>query len=585
MKSTITLTMIVRNEAANIENCLNSVYKQVDEIVIVDTGSTDNTVEIARSFTDKIYFYPWQGDFSAARNFALDKAKGEWIIYLDADEELLCASDELKSLVSRDQETEAYLLPINNPTTDFTGVYNRYFVLRLFKNNGSYRFGGKIHEQVIVPQKSVVGIAESPVINHKLLPAKERNRKRGRNLALLKQALAEDPHNNFLQYYLGVEWLTLGKPAQALPYLKSAYHNLTDEYLLFRGPALRYLLVCLQSLGRLDEAICLCLEADLKYPEYTDIYYLAGHLFEEKEEYSLAIKWFTQAVKCGTPPPLYSHLAGTESFLAYYHLGFCLERLGETEKAMDYYVMALEANRKYIYPIYNLFVLLLNKYGAHRTLAYFQEQKYLNNVELALAVAHLFFQAGYGDLARECLESCNIRGNKDEEVKFHLGKYSISSGRLLSGLQNLSEISTTSTFYTQAQLQRTIAFLLEGSFPEARILALELWKNHQTRCHGYVLLNLIRFLERDEMITPPQKIRGMDVLKPVLELLSESDCCLPDPRLRQCLHYWKLRQGLETFLKNISPEGYLHLVEHYQEKSSDLRTLIEYKFGCGGTKI
>lgn len=585
MNNTITLTMIVRNEAANIENCLNSVYKQVDEIVIVDTGSTDNTVEIARSFTDKIYFYPWQGDFSAARNFALDKAKGEWIIYLDADEELLCASDELKSLVSRDKATEAYLLPLNNPTTDFTGVYNRFFVLRLFKNNGSYRFKGKIHEQVIVPPKNAVGIAESPVINHKLLPAKERNRKRGRNLALLKQALAEDPHNNFLQYYLGVEWLMLGKPAQALSYLKSAYHNLTDEYLLFRGPALRYLLVCLQSLGRLDEAICLCLEADLKYPEYTDIYYLAGHLFEEKEEYELAIKWFTQAVKCGTPPPLFSHLAGTESFLAYYHLGFCLEKLGETEKAVDYYVMALKANEKYIYPFYNLFVLLLTKYGAHRTLAYFQEHKYLNNVELALAVAHLFFQAGFRALAIECLESCNIRGNKDEEVKFYLGKYSIFSGRLLSGLQNLSEISPTSPFYTQAQLQRTIAFLLGGSFPEARILALELWKNHQTRCHGYVLLNLIRFLERDEMITPPQKIRGMDVLKPVLELLNESSCCLPDPRLRQCLHYWKLRQGLEIFLKNISPEGYLRLVEHYQDKSSDLHNLVEYKFGCGGTKV
>jgi len=84
----LTLSMIVKNEEANLRDCLESVKDVVDEIVLVDTGSTDKTIRIAEEFGAKIYRFNWINDFSAARNFALKQSTGDWILYLDADEGL-----------------------------------------------------------------------------------------------------------------------------------------------------------------------------------------------------------------------------------------------------------------------------------------------------------------------------------------------------------------------------------------------------------------------------------------------------------------------------------------------------------------
>lgn len=584
MKNTITLAMIVKNEAGNLKHCLDSAGKQVDEIVIVDTGSTDGTLEIARRYTDKIYCYPWGGNFSAARNFAIEKAGGEWILSLDADEELLFGTGDLKHLIARDKQLEAYLLPIHNPTAGSTGEYNRFLVLRLFKNNGCYRFQGKIHEQITVSESGVVGIAEGPVISHKMLPARERNRKRGRNLALLKKACSEDPQNHFLQYYAGVEWLMLGKPERALPHFRQAYRNLTDENLLFRGPALRYLIICLKELGRLDEAICLCLEADLRYPEYTDIYYLCGVLFEGKKEYPLAIKWLNQAAGCGTPPPVYSHMNGAGSFLAHYHLGYCHEMLGKSEAAKNHYQHALEANPQYIFPVYNLFLILLAKHGPRYALGCFKERGYLDKIGLALAAADLFFISGYPNLACRCLENCEVSRNRAEEYRFCLGKYNIYSGKLQQGLDYLNRVSEESGFYIHSQVHRVVALLLLGRFTEGSALALELWKNHAARCHAMILLRLVRLVKKGGKASCPQKVREIDLLETAREILDQCSRYLPGgERGQKNTRYLRLLNGLEMIIKNHSPRGCLSLLEYYRDKALGAQNFFDYKFGSAGT--
>ena len=86
--STISLCMIVKDEEAVLDRCLNSVKAAMDEIVIVDTGSADRTKEIARKYTDKIFDFSWQDDFSAARNFAFEKGQMDYLMWLDADDVL-----------------------------------------------------------------------------------------------------------------------------------------------------------------------------------------------------------------------------------------------------------------------------------------------------------------------------------------------------------------------------------------------------------------------------------------------------------------------------------------------------------------
>ncbi|MGH9426892.1 MAG: glycosyltransferase family 2 protein, partial [Terriglobia bacterium] len=84
----LSLCMIVKNEQRWLEDCLNSVKELVDEMIIVDTGSRDNTVEIAQRFGARLFDHPWSGDFSEARNHSLGSATGDWILVLDADEKL-----------------------------------------------------------------------------------------------------------------------------------------------------------------------------------------------------------------------------------------------------------------------------------------------------------------------------------------------------------------------------------------------------------------------------------------------------------------------------------------------------------------
>jgi glycosyltransferase involved in cell wall biosynthesis len=139
--------MIVKNEEANLRTSLESVKDVVDEIVIVDTGSTDNTVKIAKEFGAKIFHFDWINDFSAARNFALKHSTGDWILYLDADERLEQRSKgELKRILSRDGLNGVNCL-INN-VDEITGTPKFMKYVRLFNNSGGIKFTGKVHEQI-----------------------------------------------------------------------------------------------------------------------------------------------------------------------------------------------------------------------------------------------------------------------------------------------------------------------------------------------------------------------------------------------------------------------------------------------------
>ena len=95
MTTTISLCMIVKNEGHNLHRCLQSVQGFVNQIIVVDTGSEDNTVEIARSYGAEVHFFEWCDDFAAARNHSLSFATGDWILVLDADEKLVIGDREV----------------------------------------------------------------------------------------------------------------------------------------------------------------------------------------------------------------------------------------------------------------------------------------------------------------------------------------------------------------------------------------------------------------------------------------------------------------------------------------------------------
>lgn len=213
----ISLTMIVKNEENNLAECLDIAKEVVDEIIIVDTGSTDRTIEIAKKYTSKIYEIEWSNDFSYARNEALKYASGDWIIVLDADERLKLPNKfYLKNLLeSLSNNIGGVICTIVSPHSKPNGEADvhkgRY--PRIFKNipNKIY-FEGKVHEQ-IAPSIRRLGLEfiDSDIVIEHLGYNKEQeilDQKVKRNYKLLLDIVKEEPLNGYAWFQMG---LSLGR--------------------------------------------------------------------------------------------------------------------------------------------------------------------------------------------------------------------------------------------------------------------------------------------------------------------------------------------------------------------------------------
>ena len=186
----ITVSMIVKNEEKYLRECLESVKGVADEIVIVDTGSTDNTKNIAGEFGAAIYNYEWINNFSEARNYALSKSAGDWILYLDADERLSADSiHELKNISVTNDLTGFRCLVNNIDEVNGMPKFMRY--TRLFRNSQGIKFTGRVHEQIddsLIENGYQLKNAGIEIIHIGYnIPAEGVKKKAERNLSLLKE--------------------------------------------------------------------------------------------------------------------------------------------------------------------------------------------------------------------------------------------------------------------------------------------------------------------------------------------------------------------------------------------------------------
>lgn len=240
----LTLSMIVKNEEKYLPDCIKSVQGVVDEIVIVDTGSDDDTIEIAKKFNAKIYHYKWDNDFSAARNFALEKSTGDWILYLDADERLSASSIKLIRRLTREPDHKGYYCTIKN----IDEVRNRPSVMkyvRLFPRSDKIRFTGKIHEQIepsLANNNYRLENSDVQIIHLGYnISGDELKFKAERNLDILLKEFVENP-SSYIAYQLGQTYGILEEQIKASNYfiLSVKGSSLKNEY---KSVAYRYLCV------------------------------------------------------------------------------------------------------------------------------------------------------------------------------------------------------------------------------------------------------------------------------------------------------------------------------------------------------
>lgn len=205
MKNTISLCMIVKNEEEFLPRCLDSVKDYVDEIIIVDTGSTDRTVEIANDFVAKVFDHPWEGDFSKARNYSLKYATCDWVLILDADEEMnKDDAPKLRDIVENSDYT-AILFVIRNKYKNSTQE-SYANMIRLFKNFSGVYYEGIVHNTI---KSSGKCLESSLSIIHHGYNLSEDNMKEKflRTTTLLKKQVKTDPNNPVPHQYLGISYI------------------------------------------------------------------------------------------------------------------------------------------------------------------------------------------------------------------------------------------------------------------------------------------------------------------------------------------------------------------------------------------
>ena len=283
---TITCCMIVKNEEAFLDQCLKSVRNYVDEIIIVDTGSTDGTGEIARRYTDKVYFHPWEDSFSKARNQALQYATCDWIFQIDADEELVRGSGE-KLRQSAKTAGSADAVFVNIISTYSNGNKEaRHNFERLFRNNGVIHYEGIVHNRVEGASK----IKESKIeLMHYGYNVEEKKAQEKfiRTAELLKKQIEEEPDNPMPHHYLGTSYLSRGMNEQAAEESALAI-DLADRqkdgrplYIWTHYNAS----IAFFRLGNLEKARKYSLSAIDRFPDHLDSYYMLTMIAAEEKEW------------------------------------------------------------------------------------------------------------------------------------------------------------------------------------------------------------------------------------------------------------------------------------------------------------
>ncbi|MGK9367345.1 tetratricopeptide repeat-containing glycosyltransferase family 2 protein [Melioribacter sp. Ez-97] len=208
----LTLSMIVKNEEKYLKDCLESVKNIAGEIVIVDTGSTDNTVSIAKEYNAKVYNFEWRDDFSAARNYALSKSTGDWILYLDADERLDANSiHELKKILNTVTKA-GYFCTVKSIDSENERDHSIRYV-RLFKNSPDIKFSGKVHEQITDSLlENGYQIQHSKIVINHIgydVSKEEKEKKAKRNLELLLEDYNQNK-SSYSLFQLGQTYYILG---------------------------------------------------------------------------------------------------------------------------------------------------------------------------------------------------------------------------------------------------------------------------------------------------------------------------------------------------------------------------------------
>jgi tetratricopeptide (TPR) repeat protein len=371
---TLSFCAIVKNEEASLPHCLASVRDVVDEMVILDTGSTDGTIVIAQSFNARIYSFEWCNDFSIARNEALKYVQGDWVLVLDADEVLV---PEIIPSIQQIIQSPQHLL-INLIRQEIGASQTPYsLVSRLFRHHPDIHFSRPYHEMVddsiadLLQRESHWQIGYLPnvaILHHgyqaSTIAARD---KFTRARTIMEEFLATHPHDPYICNKLGALYLESGETAKGLQLLEHGFQSIQNSpqpeaAILYE---LHYHLGSVYSElnpSKAEQHYQLAIQQPILPKLKLGAINNFGNLLKQKGDLPNAKLLYQQALEIDP-----------ELAIAHNNLGMTLKALGQFADAIAHYQKAIELQPNYAEAHQNLGVILLKTGNVSESLAAFQQ--------------------------------------------------------------------------------------------------------------------------------------------------------------------------------------------------------------------
>ena len=334
----LSICIITKNECENLKICLDRIKDLGCEIVVVDTGSTDDSRKIASAITPCVYEFAWCDDFSAARNYAVQKAGNDWILFLDSDE--FVDMFDMPKLLEQMQTMPASIGHIHIKSlyeSDGQMMSSTEPIARLFSRK-LYHFEGRIHEQIVPLDTSTEpDYFDAPIyVTHVGYQGNDalRAEKADRNLKLLLRELEAQPDDSYTLYQIGNSYFYSKQYAQAIPYFERAMELPLDTKLSYVHSIINLYGYCLINTKRFADALML----EAVYDDFkgdADYLFVLGLIYMNNAQFSKAVESFLAATQIPS-----CVVDGVNSYSAFYNIGVILECLGDTKNALVYYEKA-----------------------------------------------------------------------------------------------------------------------------------------------------------------------------------------------------------------------------------------------------
>ncbi len=463
----LSLCIIAKDEEKNIARCIASVDGLADEIIVVDTGSRDRTAEVARELGAQVFFCPWEEDFSGPKNFALDRARGEWALLMDADDVLSREAHAEILNLTLETDVDGFLLQ----TVSFLGrspglsrVTN--LQVRLVRNRPQYRYRGRIHERILSEPGSRVRAVPLKVYHYGYLDSELSGKgKLKRNLRILREAVRQEP-SDFNRFNLGMEYLRTGRLGQAKAQLEQVWRHAAPEAGYFPDLVIKLASTYLE-LAEYEAGLSVLTKGIEQHPKFTDLFLIQGRVYQAMGEYALAARAFETCLSKGEAPFIYASELGCGSYLAWNALGDLASDLYDYKRAAGCYLESLTHAPQQAETLAALLKALGKFMGLPELRKFLRDNFNLDDASGSARLVSALLAADQPELAREILSRIDAAASDEQILSYLRGQYLLMSGCFEQAHRHLGGIAGESAFYTEAITSLCVIHWVLHAWPRA----------------------------------------------------------------------------------------------------------------------